>query len=751
MPSELRNRKGASATLRSPEPVEKKKAKKPVFKSTVADSNTDNRYRLAKIIVTVFAFATRFYLINDPKEVVFDEVHFGKFASYYLEGTYFFDLHPPFAKMLIAFVGWLVGYDGAFKFENIGDSYIANRVPYVAYRSLSATLGALTVPIVFETLQECGFSVWACVIGSSLILFDNAHIAETRLILLDATLIISVALSLYAYVRFSKQRDSPFSRDWWTWLLATGVSLSFVISTKYVGAFTFTTVGAAVLIDLWNLLDYRRGLSMKEFGKHFFARLFSLIFVPLCIFLFWFWVHFAILTKSGPGDGFMSSKFQETLGDNILAKLAKQVNYYDEITISHKESPLFLSSGSIHYPLRYDDGRISSQGQLVSTQELVNGAPTNDQIWQIVPVVDFPEGHREGIPIETETQVRLKHVSTNSFLLAHDVASPYYPTNEEFTTASFEEAEGPRFNDTLFEIRSVTGEKDILKTKGSFFRLIHVPTRVAMWTHDDKQLPAEWASGHYEVNGVKNVHERTATWFVDEIVNLTDPERLKFTPRAPRKMNFFRKYLELQYTMFAQNNALTSSHPYASEPITWPFLVRGVSFWTKDTERRQIYFIGNFIGWWIEAAMLAIYAGVVVADQLTRRRAMYPINDVARSKIYNSLGFFFIAWATHYFPFFLMGRQKFLHHYLPAHLAAALLTGGLYDFVFCELDDEAVHAAQSGKKRSNWRLKIVSVISLVGIVICFAYFSPLTYGNTPLTPAEVRARQWMDIELHFAK
>jgi dolichyl-phosphate-mannose-protein mannosyltransferase len=35
-------------------------------------------YWLAIVILTVLAFATRFYRIDYPNEVVFDEVHFGK-------------------------------------------------------------------------------------------------------------------------------------------------------------------------------------------------------------------------------------------------------------------------------------------------------------------------------------------------------------------------------------------------------------------------------------------------------------------------------------------------------------------------------------------------------------------------------------------------------------------------------------------------------------------------------------------------
>jgi dolichyl-phosphate-mannose-protein mannosyltransferase len=581
--------------------------------------NSEWDFKLALAVITVAAFATRFWGITHPNQVVFDEVHFGKFASYYLQRTYFFDVHPPFGKLLFAFAGWLVGYKGEFLFENIGDSYITNKVPYVAYRSLPALQGSLTVPVVYWIMWESGYSLPACITAAGVVLFDNAHIGQTRLILLDATLIFFMALSILCYVRFYKLRHIPFSRKWWKWLLLTGTCLSCVISTKYVGAFTFFSIGVPVLFDLWDLMDVNRrqgGLSLPDFGKHFAARAIGLVVVPFLLYLFWFQVHFAILNRSGPGDDFMSPEFQETLSDNIMNLQAVDIQYGDYITIKHKETKVYLHSHPDKYPLRYEDGRVSSQGQQVT------GYPHNDtnNHWEIQAAHDYEL--RKGKQIVNGDIVRLRHIVTDTMLLTHDVASPYYPTNQEFTTAAHEAADGDRFNDTLFEIKIENGKVgQEFKTMASQFKLIHFPTKVAMWTHTTP-LP-EWAFKQSEINGNKNTLQSSNIWFAEEIPNLPEgSDRLIKEPKKPKHRPFLLKYLELQRSMFHHNNALTSSHPYASVPIQWPFLLRGVSFWTDNDTRQQIYFLGNPIGWWLASSLLAVFAGIVGADQLALRRGI---------------------------------------------------------------------------------------------------------------------------------
>ena len=106
----------------------------------------------------------------------FDEVHFGKFASYYITRQYYFDVHPPFAKLLLALAAWFVGFDGNFDFESIGDSYTESHVPYVGIRALHAFLGALTVPLVYLIMKESGYPNIVAAFSAALVLFGECHL-----------------------------------------------------------------------------------------------------------------------------------------------------------------------------------------------------------------------------------------------------------------------------------------------------------------------------------------------------------------------------------------------------------------------------------------------------------------------------------------------------------------------------------------------------------------------------------------------
>jgi len=80
--------------------------------------------------------------------------------------------------------------------------------------------------------------------------------------------------------------------------------------------------------------------------------------------------------------------------------------------------------------------------------------------------------------------------------------------------------------------------------------------------------------------------------------------------------------------MIQHNAGLTDSHPYASGPINWPFLLSGISFWTSPgTDREQIYMIGNVVDWWFCVLALSVFVGILGAEQIARRRGVQAVPE----------------------------------------------------------------------------------------------------------------------------
>ncbi|KAI9298088.1 PMT-domain-containing protein [Neoconidiobolus thromboides FSU 785] len=736
------------------------------------------------LLFIFLGFVTRFYDLSFPGEVVFDEVHFGKFASYYLRREFFFDVHPPLAKMVLALGGYFIGFDGSFLFEKIGLVYADYNVPYVGLRATSAIFGALNVPLVYMCMRESGYSILPSVVSTILVLFDGSLVTQSRLILLDSQLIFFATLSIYCYIRFYKFKYGEFTNGWWFWLIATGISLALTLGVKMVGLFVILTVGICVIVDLWKMLDIKRGYSMKYVGKHFAARAVGLIFVPIIVYLSIFWIHFKVLSNSGTGDAYMSPEFQSTLKGNEIHLNSFEIRYGDVITIKHKSTKNFLHSHTDRYPLRYKDGRVSSQGQQVT------GYPHSDSNnhWRVLPKEDLDDGLEEQDFVKNGDIVRFEHVNTNSLLMTHDVASPTMPTNEEVTTVDIDIANNSteKMKFTYFKI-SVDSEDEgqVWKSRSQYTKILHQETSVAIWSHPVK-LP-EWGYKHNEVNGNKNLQDDTNNWFVNEIIGKNDTE---IQHKEPKHRNFFLKFIELHREMLVKNNQISASHPYATRPWQWPITHRGCSYWTRDTfgKKEQIYLLGNPFGYFLGSLVILLFVAYFISDQFLLRRG-YTTSDLGfHNRIYNSGFFLLMAWGLHYFPFFPMGRQLFLHHYLPALIFKYCLVGAAIQYGFYSKVDPVVpdypdntHEVEVISKNTTVALKegelaeeitlptipqfkqtkpvttstvayIVSFVVIVLQIACFYYFAPITYGFGLKNGNEVIQRKWLSSwDLHYAK
>jgi dolichyl-phosphate-mannose-protein mannosyltransferase len=131
-----------------------------------------------------------------------------------------------------------------------------------------------------------------------------------------------------------------------------------------------------------------------------------------------------------------------------------------------------------------------------------------------------------------------------------------------------------------------------------------------------------------------------------------------------------------------------------------------------------------------------------------------------RTRLYNSTGYFYLAWAAHYFPFYLMGRQLFLHHYLPAHLASCLVVGSLTQFLFSRGFDGPVSPGVVARPptqaprtpREQWSLRAVGAVIVLAVMAGFVWFAPVTYGGPGLSVERLGVMKWLDTwDFHFLK
>jgi dolichyl-phosphate-mannose-protein mannosyltransferase len=261
------------------------------------------------ITLLVLGVVTHALWFGHPNSAVFDEVHFGKFISAYFTHEYYFDIHPPLGKLVLAGWGWLWGFKPGFSFANIGEVYPDNL--YMLLRLLPMLAGALLPLVIFGVARQLKLSLPAAALAGILVALDNALLVQSRLILLDPFLLLFGFTALYCYLRW---RDGGTK---WL-LLATGVLGGMAMGIKWTGLTFLALVGILELIHLW---QDRRGTARRRLGP----LVATLVVAPLLVYASAFAVHFALLSKTGTGDAFMSTRFQSTLngsrfsGDTGLA------------------------------------------------------------------------------------------------------------------------------------------------------------------------------------------------------------------------------------------------------------------------------------------------------------------------------------------------------------------------------------------------------------------------------------------------
>lgn len=262
-----------------------------------------NKKSISVFALAAFSLAVHFAWFGTPNSAVFDEVHFGKFISAYFTNEYYFDIHPPLGKLVLAAWGWLWGFKPGFSFANIGDVYPDHL--YLALRFLPALAGALLPLVIYGLARQLKMSRVASVFAGMLVALDNALLVQSRLILLDSFLLLFGFGGLWCYL---KSQATNYKMQTF-WLASAGILAGMAISIKWTGA---TFWGLIVILELLRLWADRHTMARRRLG----LLIACLIVLPALVYVGTFAVHFALLTKSGTGDAFMTAEFQRDLQGN---------------------------------------------------------------------------------------------------------------------------------------------------------------------------------------------------------------------------------------------------------------------------------------------------------------------------------------------------------------------------------------------------------------------------------------------------
>ncbi|KAJ2394613.1 hypothetical protein GGI05_001958, partial [Coemansia sp. RSA 2603] len=270
--------------------------------------------------------------------------------------------------------------------------------------------------------------------------------------------------------------------------------------------------------------------------------------------------------------------------------------------------------------------------------------------------------------------------------------------------------------------KSVPGSSEQLMAIHSKFRLIHTGRRCALFSNRRK-LP-KWAHEQVEVTCMQNAKVPKTLWRIETNIHADIPAG---SPLAEyRKPGLIAKVLEATAVMWRVNNGLTKSHPYESRPHTWPWMRRGMAFWGSGD--RGIYLLGTAQLWWLSLGALVAFGVLQVVLFLRDCRGFHDRLLGARDRYFESVGFLTAGWVLHWIPFFLMGRQLFLHHYLPALWLAILALAGTIDLM---------------TRRVSRRVRQAIMVSLLLVVVrSYFQYSHLAYG-TPWTRQGCQRSKWL--------
>jgi len=307
------------------------------------------------------SFSLHLWSIEKPNIPAFDEVHFATYAAQYARHETHFDIHPPLGKLLYGAVltffpsstyseANFIKIDTRGEIQYTGIFSPFGNFPYVALRILASLFGALIPVLGYLLLRDLTDNPYAPFLGGLFLLFENAILMETRLILLNGMLLVFGLAGLLFF--FGKRRN----------IYLAGILLGLALSIKLSAIVFVLTICLGFMFSVPNISFERYGRAV---ATTIGIALFVLVLSVLSHFLFSSPMdQIELLQKFGsPGLSHLSPPFSDLsdlfqkifrlMNASILQFHAMVSNYIEGVTSHIAMSPWytwpFMSGGFTYY------------------------------------------------------------------------------------------------------------------------------------------------------------------------------------------------------------------------------------------------------------------------------------------------------------------------------------------------------------------------------------------------------------------
>lgn len=445
------------------------------------------------IALALIALSTRVYKLQD--EPYGQELDILEMIENYQQGEFFIDSNPPLVTLMYYHLTNIFG-------KNI-----------LILKYLNTLLGTLTILLTYLLISkqfkiQRYLSFWATVLLS----LENCTIVENRTISVYNfySLLIILFISL-----FKKNQLIPtLTLKWFKNVLISSIILGLCISAHFNGYFILLSAMLLCFTEFWfQVAD--PSVSYKKLWWSFLSKIFANLAIPIVTYLLVWNYHFSLLDSHGKSYDLVSPMFQNSLDNNHLSNLDKDVFFGSTIMMRNFHWHNYIHSHNDNF--RTGHQQVTGYWNFNDMENLFR-IETND----INKDVEFLKNNN--LTIRNNMKVRLFHEKTESYLRIDPQSRPPV-TEQEYnsevtTTKNIVTDESEENDNSIFIIminpkKSVNEEsKHTLKSLNTKFQLYNKKNNCYILANG-VELTEGLSKGQTELICIKEPVLDKSLWFVD--------------------------------------------------------------------------------------------------------------------------------------------------------------------------------------------------------------------------------------------